>query len=663
VPPTLPYGTWPSPVSAEQVVTAGSRPTQIWADGGVTWWSETRPAEGGREQIVRLDPGGIPRDLLPDGFNARTRAHEYGGGAWWVGGGTVFTTNFADQRMYRLDVGDPQPLPVTAPPPTAHAWRYADGRLTPDGRWVVCVRERHEGSDPARDVYNELVAMRAECGTPPHVIVSGRDFFAAPRISADGRQLAWITWDHPNMPWDGTELWLGRVAVRDGVMRVENARRVAGGPNESLMEPVWGRHGSLFVISDRTGWWNVHRVDGTDRLTNLDQADREVGGPAWVFGAAHVATASDGTVLAATVHDGQALLVAIPESGIPTEHALSCTAVRALAVDGNRLVLLVTSPDRGPEVVEADLRDPTALTVLRPAADPGLDPGQVSRPRRVSFRSAGRTAHAWYYPPTNPDAQPPVGERPPLLIFVHGGPTSAADPAFDLGKQFWTTRGFGVADLDYAGSTGLGRAYRLLLDGQWGEADLDDTCALADHLVTEGLADPARIAVRGGSAGGFTVLAVLARRDRFAAGVSYYGVADLAALARDTHKFESRYLDRLVGPLPDAADVYAARSALSHLDGFSCPLLVLQGLDDEVVPPAQSQAIVDALAERGLPHAYLTFEGEGHGFRRAENQLRCLTAELSFYGQVFGFTPAGGIEPITLVTGSDSGSGSGRRQS
>ena len=659
MPPTLPYGTWPSPVSAEQVVTAGSRPTQICADGGVTWWSETRPAEGGREQIVRLFPGGIPQDLLPEGFNARTRVHEYGGGAWWVRGGTVFTTNFADQRMYRLDVGDPQPQPVTPQPPTAQGWRYADGGLTPDGRWVVCVRERHEGSDSARDVYNELVALRADGGTQPHVIVSGRDFFAAPRISPDGRQLAWITWDHPNMPWDGTELWLGRVAVRDGVLRVEDARRMAGGPDESLMEPVWGPHGSLFVISDRTGWWNVHRVDGTDRLTNLDQADREVGGPAWVFGAAHVATASDGTVLAATVRNGQGLLVTISTSGIPTEHALPCTAVRSLAVDGDRLVLIVTAPDRGPEVVEADLGDPTALRVLRPGADPGLDRGQVSRPERLSFRSVGRSAYAWYYPPTNPDAQPPAGERPPLLIFVHGGPTSAADPAFDLGKQFWTTRGFAVADLDYAGSTGLGRDYRRLLDGAWGEADLDDTCALADYLAAEGLGDPARLAVRGGSAGGFTVLAVLARRDTFTAGVCYFGVADLAALARDTHKFESRYLDRLVGPLPDAVDVYTARSPLSHLDGFSCPLLVLQGLDDEVVPPAQSAAIVDALAERGIPHAYLTFEGEGHGFRRADSQLRCLTAELSFYGQVFGFTPAGDTEPITLVTGSDNGSGSG----
>jgi dipeptidyl aminopeptidase/acylaminoacyl peptidase len=641
------------------VVTAGSRPTQIWADGGVTWWSETRPAEGGREQIVRLDPSGIPRDLLPDRFNARTRVHEYGGGAWWVHGETVFVTNFADQRMYRLDMGDPHPLPITAPPPTAQAWRYADGRLTPNGRWVVCVRERHEGSDPARDVYNELVALRADGGTPPHVIVSEKDFFAAPRISPDGRQLAWITWDHPNMPWDGTELWLGRVAVRDGVLRVEDARRMAGGPDESLMEPVWGRHGSLFVISDRTGWWNVHRVDGTDKLTNLDPVDGEVGEPAWVFGAAHFATASDGTVLAATVQDGQAFLVTIPKSGIPTEHALPRTAVRALAVDGDRLVLIVTAPDRGPEVVEADLANPTALRVLRPAADPELGSGHVSRPRRLSFRSAGRTSHAWYYPPTNPDAQPPAGEQPPLLVCVHGGPTSAADPAFDLGKQFWTTRGFAFADLDYAGSTGLGRDYRRLLDGQWGEADLEDTCALADHLVGERLADPARLAVRGGSAGGFTVLAVLARRDTFTAGVSYYGVSDLVAFARDTHKFESRYLDRLVGPLPDAVDVYAARSPLSHLEGFSWPLLILQGLDDEVVPPAQSEAIVDALAERGIPHAYLIFKGEGHGFRRAENQLRCLTAELSFYGQVFGFTPAGEMEPITLVTGTDNGSGRG----
>ncbi len=645
------YGTWPSVVTPELVVGAATSPTAVWAEGGITWWSENRPAQGGREQIVKLAPDGAPQDVLPDGLNARTRVHEYGGGAWWVHDGTVFTTNFADQRMYRVDPGDPVPHPITPEPPTPGAWRYADGRVTPDGRWVVCVRERHEGPDPARDVHNELVALPADGSAAPHVLVSGRDFVAAPRISRDGRQLAWVTWDHPNMPWDDTELWLGRLEDSGTALQVVAAQQEAGGPDESLMQPLWGRRSALHVISDRTGWWNVHRVDGRDHLITLAPADREVGGPAWVFGQEALAATQDGTVWAATSGDGHAVLVEVAADGAPVEHALACRSLRALVADGDRLVAIATYADRAPEVVEIPAANPTELRVLRPAAATGLHPEQVSRAQRVSFDSGERTAHAWYYPPTNPGVTAPAGERPPLIVTLHGGPTSAADPSFNLEVQFWTSRGFALASVDYAGSTGLGRAYRDSLRGNWGELDVADACAAAEHLVAQGLADGDRLVIRGGSAGGFTVLATLARRDTFSAGINYFGVSDLAALARDTHKFESRYLDRMVGPLPEAADVYAARSPLSHLDGFTSPLLTLQGLEDRVVPPAQSEQIVAALAVRGVPHAYLTFAGEGHGFRRAENRIAALNAELSFLGQVFDFTPAGDVEPLELIGG------------
>ncbi|MGB7980520.1 MAG: prolyl oligopeptidase family serine peptidase [Candidatus Nanopelagicales bacterium] len=645
------YGTWTSEVTPELVVGAATTPSAVWAQDGVTWCSESRPAEGGREQIVRWVAGGEPEDVLPEGFNARTRVHEYGGGAWWVHDGTVFTANFADQRLYRIDPGVSAPTPITPEPPTPGAWRYADGRVTPDGRWIVCVRERHEGPDPATDVHNELVALPTDGSAAPHVVFSGRDFVAAPRISRDGRQLAWITWDHPNMSWDDADLMIGTLEESDGGLAVVALQREAGAPQESLMAPLWGRRSALHVISDRTGWWNVHRVDGRDHLTNLYPIEREVGGPAWVFGQESIATTREGTVWAATSDQGRAVLVQIPEEGAAVEHALACMSLRCLVADGHRLVAIATYTDRAAEVVEIQAANPTELHVLRPAPGPGLRPEQVSRPRRVSFGSGDRTAYAWYYPPTNPDVAAPDDERPPLIVTLHGGPTSAADPSFNAEVQFWTSRGFAWVSVDYAGSTGLGRAYRDSLRGNWGELDVADACAAAEHLVAEGLADAERLVIRGGSAGGFTVLATLARRDTFRAGINYFGVSDLAALARDTHKFESRYLDRMVGPLPEAAEVYAARSPLSHLDGFTRPLLTLQGLDDRVVPPAQSEQIVAALAARGVPHAYVTFAGEGHGFRRAENRIAALNAELSFLGQVFDFTPADEVEPLELVHG------------
>lgn len=649
---TAAYGTWESSIAPESVVAAASVPTAVWAEGGVTWWSETRPAQGGREQIVRMSGGAAPSDVLPADFNARTRVHEYGGAAWWVHAGVVFAVNFTDQRLYRIDPDGSTPRPITHEPPTPMAWRYADGRVTPDGRWIVCVRERHEGPDPARDVHNELVALPTDGSAEPHVLVDGRDFVAAPRISRDGRQLAWIAWDHPNMPWDDTELWLARLEQDGDRLRVTGARREAGSAGESVMQPLWARGGTLVVISDRTDWWNVHRVDGVDRLVNLDPIEAEVGGPLWTLGQSSIAVTSHGTVWAATTGPDGAVLVALPSSGPATRHALQRVAIRSLVADGDRLVAILTSDDRAPEVVELRFDDDAARErVLRPAAAVGLRPDEVSRPRRIAFASEDRTAYAWYHPPTNPRVAAPAGELPPVVVTLHGGPTGAADPSFSLDVQFWTSRGFAVTAVDYAGSTGLGRAYRQLLNDAWGEADVADACSAADHLVAEGLADPARLVIRGGSAGGFTVLAALARRDTFTAGINYFGVSDLAALARDTHKFESRYLDRLIGPLPEAAAVYEERSPLSHLNGFTRPLLTLQGLDDEVVPPSQSEQIVAALAERGVPHAYLAFAGEGHGFRRAETRVTCLNAELSFLGQVFGFTPAGDVPTLELSGG------------
>jgi dipeptidyl aminopeptidase/acylaminoacyl peptidase len=671
----LPYGSWPSPISARLLVQGASRPTDIRAEGGSTWWSESRPAEGGREQLVRRDPDGTLHDLLPEGWNARTRVHEYGGGAWWVSDGTLFFSNWADQRLHRLDPGTADPRPISPPPPAPHAWRYADSSLTPDGRYVVVVREAHDagendgdgaGGDGGRGagkVRNEVVALPA-AGSPSGdasandvvVLATGPDFVAAPRISPDGRRLAWLAWDHPDMPWDATRLHVADLTFDDGGRPATSGEQVwAGGDEESLVQPEWGPDGTLYVISDRTDWWNVYRVVGPQQLVAVCPVEAEVGLPAWVFGRSRYQVGPDRTVwLTVSDAEGAHLVRARPGSA-PVDRLLDCLSIEQLRLDGDRLVAIAYQATREPAVIELDLSEEATAAelparVLRAPRDLGLPEGALSRPRRIDFPSAdGREAHAWFYPPAADGVNGPHGELPPLLVLIHGGPTAAADPSFKLATQYWTSRGLAVVDVDYGGSTGYGRGYRRLLDGTWGIVDVQDACAAATWLAGQGLVDGARLAIRGGSAGGFTTLAALATTDVFAAGASHYGVADLGALARDTHKFEARYLDRLVGPWPEAEEIYRERSPLSHLQGFDRPLIVLQGLEDEVVPPAQAEMIVAGLRERGIPHAYLAFPGEQHGFRRAETIVRAITAELYFYSRVFGFDLADDVEPVEIA--------------
>jgi dipeptidyl aminopeptidase/acylaminoacyl peptidase len=677
-----PYGSWSSPITADLIVAGAVSLGEVWVDGAVTWWSELRPQEQGRVQVVRLDADGSPVDVLAEGYSARTRVHEYGGAAWWVHGGELYFTNWSDQRLYRVPPGG-EPRALTPEPPSAHALRYADGRVTPDGRFVVCVRERHGApgdggaasgdgqAPPPTEVHNELVALLADGSGPVSVLAGGHDFVAAPRISRDGRMLAWLTWDHPRMPWDGTELWIAHlVEADDGRLTLRDARRVAGGPDEALVQPEWGRHGQLFVVSDRGDWWNVYRVDDPDVLTVVAPVAADVGQPAWVFGQSRYGFTGDGTVVATYSSGGRAHLAAA-RPGDPAEIVpLPLASLAHLQVDGRVVTFVATAATHEPVVARVDLDglgpggwsedddddgpptdvSPPAVEVLRPPRALGLDPALTSAARPIAFpTSGGVEAHAYHYPPTNPAYAAPEGERPPLLVLSHGGPTAAASPAYSLAVQFWTSRGFAVVDVDYGGSSGYGRAYRQRLAGTWGIVDVDDCCAAAEALVAHGLADPDRLAIRGGSAGGFTTLAALTFRDVFRAGASLYGVADLAALARETHKFESRYLDGLVGPWPEADAVYQRRSPIHHTDGLSCPIILLQGLEDEIVPPAQAELMVEALRRKGLPHAYLTFEGEQHGFRRAETIVRALEAELYFYSRVFGFGLADPVEPVPIA--------------
>jgi dipeptidyl aminopeptidase/acylaminoacyl peptidase len=633
------YGAWPSPITTDLLVAGAVGLSEVQADGDDLWWNEGRPEEGGRVQLVRRTPDGTTTDVLPEGFGARTRVHEYGGGAWRVHAGVVFFTNWADQCLHRLDPGgEPQPL-------TPEGCRYADMDVAPDGTWLVAVREDHRGEGEA---VNEIVRIDTASGDE-EVLVSGPDFVAAPRLTDQiGLWLAWMQWDHPHMPWDAAEVWIGELDA-EGLVEAE---RLAGGPGVWASQPTWSGDGSLWLTSDEdSGFAELYRWDGGDQLEAVSRrSGGELAAPPWVFrtsrfvpfGRPHV---DERHAVAVRAQGGVDGLVRI-DDGRLTPIATPYTAWSSLVPAPGGVAAVAAGPTTEAAIVAGSPED---LQVIRPPRDLGLRQDQISRPESIEFPSAGgRTAYALYYPPTNPDHVGPDGEKPPLLVDIHGGPTGAARSMFQLKVQFWTSRGFAVVDVNYGGSFGFGRAYRDRLQGQWGVVDVEDCVAAARFLAERGDVDPGRLAIRGGSAGGFTTLAALAFHDTFAAGVNSFGVADLAVLARETHKFESRYLDGLVGPWPEADALYRERSPLFHADGIRVPLLVLQGLDDEIVPPNQSEMIVDALKANGVPVAYLAFEGEQHGFRKADTIIRATEAELSFYGQVFGFDPPGITDDLVI---------------
>lgn len=650
-PPSAPFGSWPTPITSELVVAAAVRLGELHVDGADVVWAEGRPAEGGRTQLVRATPDGSTTDLLPAGMSARTAVHEYGGGAWWVRDGVTWFTEWADQRLYRLVPGG-APEPLTPEPQRPRGERYADGDLAPDGETLVCVRERHTGPS-ATEVHNEVVRLAAHRPSTPEVLVSGPDFVAAPRLSPDGATLAWVQWEHPSMPWDSTELVVRDLATGEDTV-------VAGGRGESVSEPRWNPDGSLWFISDRSEWWSLYRWEPGKDIEAMVLGKAEVGVPNWLLGSARYAFLPGGRAALARRSAGFDTLSVRAANGVVSDLDVGFSAIAAIrALPDGALAVVAGSPVAETGVHRVELpagADGPRVSVLRPPRELGIDPAYLSVPEPVTFGSvdgegASRTAHALFYPPANPERSGPPDELPPLLVEIHGGPTSAASPVLGLGVQYWTSRGFAVVDVDYGGSTGYGRPYREELLGQWGVVDVADCMAAAAWLGKQGRVDPTRLCIRGGSAGGYTTLAALAREDTpFAAGASHYGIADLEALAADTHKFESRYLDRLVGPYPAEREVYLARSPIHHVELLRRPLLVLQGSEDAIVPPAQAELIVGALRERGVPVGYLLFDGEQHGFRKAENIRRALDAELSFYGQVLGFElpAAEGIEPVAL---------------
>jgi dienelactone hydrolase len=681
-----PYGSWASPITAELIVQAAVGLGGPAFGGGDLWWSELRPDEGGRVQIVRkaLDaPAGAARDVLPEGFSARTRVHEYGGGAWWLHGETLFFANWSDQRLYRLDPGG-KPVALTPEPESHHALRYADGCPTPDGRWLVCVREWH-GAPGATEARNQLVAIPADHPGDAVVLVGdgdqgAPDFVSSPRISGDGTNLRWVQWNHPDMPWDRTVVGRGRLVERDGALTLEGARardrRIV-----STTQPRYGPEGTEpYSVADVTGWWRIWMDGMVPRPIVTDGA--EWAEPQWVFGQSSYAFTDDGRgIVGVRRSDGRDHLVWIPATNAPDAHRGVSTWISAMETSAKRTatswgeaveldvpftaiegvtagpggtVAMVAATFTGePEVVTVDTAAAASgsvgVTVHRPARALGFGAEWLSVPEHITFLTTEpEVAHGLYYAPANPDHEGPEGTLPPLVVLSHGGPTAAARPQLNLGIQYWTSRGFAVVDVNYRGSTGYGRRYREALNGQWGIVDVEDCRAAARGLAEVGLVDPDRLVIRGGSAGGYTTLRALTTGDDFAAGASLYGVADLEALARDTHKFESRYLDRLVGPYPEARDVYVERSPIHHVDRLATPLIILQGLEDEIVPPAQAKMMVEALQARKVPFAYLTFEGEQHGFRQAASIRRALEAELYFYGRVLGFEPADDLEPVPI---------------
>lgn len=647
----LPFGSWPTSITSESVVSAAVRLGEVRVDGTEVYWSEGRPTEGGRTQIVRCAPDGTRTDLLPEGINARTAVHEYGGAAWWVRDGVLFVVNWDDQRLYRIG-RDGESIALTPEPAVARGDRYGDGAFGPDGATVVAIREHHPaGGRGAVDVRNEIVRLSADRPAQPEVLVSGPDFVVAPRLSPDGALLAVVTWDHPSMPWDDTVL-----RVRDLATGADTV--VAGGPGESVQEPRWQDDGSLLFLSDRNGWWNLYKWSPGGPVAAVIEIEAEIGMPAWQLGSARYAVLADDSIVFARWRDGYDGLAVRRPDGSVTELDLPYSAVTAVERAGeNAVVVVAGTPTAELGVYRLTFADTDVeVETLRAPRDLGLETTDISIPEPISFPStdragAPRTGHALFYPPASSRYRGPAGELPPLLVMIHGGPTAQALPLLASSTQYWTSRGFAVVDVNYGGSTGYGRAYRELLQDAWGVVDVADCIAAARWLADNERADPRRLAIRGGSAGGYTTLAALARTDSpFSAGADHYGVADLEALAAETHKFESRYLDGLIGAYPAERELYRQRSPIHRVEQFRSPLIVLQGSEDAVVPPNQSQMIVDALRKRGIPVAYLLFEGEQHGFRRAENIRRALDSELSFYAQIFGFglPAAEGIETVTV---------------
>jgi dipeptidyl aminopeptidase/acylaminoacyl peptidase len=607
-------------------------------DGQDLYWSELRPDEGGRIVVCRRDADGVIGDITPPEFNARTRVHEYGGGHFAVSGGTVWFINFKDQRLYRQDGGG-TPRPITPAADVRHADMAVDARR---GR-LLAVREDH--TTGASEAVNTLVSLDVKGERDAITLAAGNDFYSSPKLSPDGNRLAWTTWNHPNMPWDGCELWVSELD-RDG--HVTSSRKIAGGESESVLQPEWSPRGELYFVSDRSGWWNLYHAMG-EGDEPLSPRSAEFGAPQWGFGMRFYAFTGPDEIVCLYSEPGGTKLGRIDvNTGVIEQVGLLYTSLNNVQATGHKVALFAGSATLAERVLTVEL-DTGAQEVVKVSNSAHIDAGNLSIPKSIEFPTeGGLTAHAYYYPPRNQDFEPPPGTKPPLVVHCHGGPTGAAGPTYPFEYQYWTSRGIAVVDVNYGGSSGYGRAYRTRLNGNWGVVDVDDCINAARYLVEQGLVDGDRVSITGGSAGGFTVLLSLTKRDFYNAGASHFGVGDLESFVKETHKFESHYIDSLVGPYPERADLYRDRSAVNFADNLKVPVILFQGLEDRIVPPAQAEEFVAVCQKKKLPYAYVAFDGEQHGFRQEKNIRRAIEGEMYFLSRIFGFDVAGKIEPVSI---------------
>ena len=630
---TKPYGTWESLITSEMLVGGAVRLGEIVTDGDDVWWAESRPDEGGRTVIVRNG-----KDQTDKKTNVRTLVHEYGGSAWWVRNGTLVYSQYLDQRLYRRDKSGDS-IPLTPESETQQSYRYADGRITNNEDWYVCVREIHTSSD--EEPSNEIVAVPLDGSQQIRVLVSGPDFVSSPRVSKEGDQIAWVQWNHPNMPWDDTQLCIASLDE----MLLSN-QKVIKSQAESFFQPEWDDQGNLHVVSDRNNWWNLFRVDQSTNeidLTALTNIEAEIGLPQWVFGQSRYAFVGD-QIWFVYRKAGIDRLAILSLDGQFERIEIDATEIESVVNYQDGIVATVSSWKAESSVMSITREGIRPLSKIR---DLNIDESWFPIPQTFTYQTSdSEEAHALFYPPTNPEYEINEKEKPPLIVLAHGGPTAAARRQLQLAITYWTSRGFGVADVDYRGSTGYGRAFRNRLHDSWGLADVEDCVAVAKYLVAQKKVDKNKLAIKGGSAGGFTVLAALTFHDTFTAGASRYGIADLAILAKDTHKFESRYLDRLVGEWPEDEETYRQRSPIHHIEQLSTPMVILQGSEDPIVPPNQAHLMAQKLKENDIPHALIEFSDEGHGFRKAPNIKKAIESELAFFAHIFGFEPFDDLQKI-----------------
>ncbi len=631
------YGSWKSPITADLIVAGSIGLAEPIFDGDDIYWLEKRPTEGGRNVIVKRQKDGTIKDITPAPFNVRNRVHEYGGGAFLVVNGDIFFSNFQDQRLYKhRENTTPQPLTEESKK------RFAEFIFDKERSRLICVCEDHfkQNSEPK----NSLVTVDINTGIIT-TLISGHDFYSAPVLSPNGQYLAYVTWDHPNLPWDNTQLWLGEFNSQGNLTNI----KLIAGENESICQPQFAPDNTLYFSSDRNNWWNFYRYNSHQEIEPIFPKNAEFGFPHWVFGESIYGFLDLENILCTYTENGSWFLAKInTKSKQLTPLETNFNYLAYLQVKSNQVLFLGASPRQYSAIIKLDLSSNTS-EILRESSTLAIDSGYISSPEAIAFATEyGLIAYAWYYPPTNKDYIAPKNSLPPLLVRSHGGPTAATSASLNLKVQYWTSRGFAYIDVNYGGSTGYGREYRQRLSKNWGIVDVNDCINAAKYLVKQGKVDPEKLAIAGGSAGGYTTLAALTFHDTFKAGASYYGISNLETLATDTHKFEARYLDNLIGKYPEEKAIYEQRSPINYTNKLSCPIIFFQGLEDKVVPPNQAEIMVEALKNKGLPVAYLAFEGEQHGFRKAENIKQALNSEFYFYSRIFGFQVADEIEEVEI---------------